>query len=118
MTTYRNNALREVALIFGSQTGFKSATGSITRALEKHSNNLSVVFDFGKVTTPLEQNRGYVIPPVIIKATDAVSLNHEHTILSSTPPPFDTLAAHPEEGWNSRVLPKVKEGEMEGETFS
>ena len=80
----RNNALREVALIFGSQTGFKSATGSITRALEKHSNNLSVVFDFGKVTTPLEQNRGYVIPPVIIKATDAVSLNHEHTILSST----------------------------------
>ena len=80
----RNNALREAALVYGSQNGFKSTVQKITQTLELQSNNLSVVFDFGKVVTPLDRNAGYVIPPVVVRASNAVTINPESTVLAST----------------------------------
>ena len=80
----RKNAVREAALSFGSQAGFQATVHHITKTLEKYSNSLSVVFDFDELIIPMNYRGGYVIPPVITSANNAVQLNQTQDTLATT----------------------------------
>ena len=80
----RYNALKETALGFGSQIGYQERYKTLTRKLETQSNNLSVVFDFGRVATFLETRNGYLLPPVVTRAYNAIQTDPEGNILTSS----------------------------------
>ena len=58
----RQQALREAAHRFGSQTGYRQTVIAINRHLEERHQALSATYDFAKVVLP--QGEGYLIPPV------------------------------------------------------
>ena len=80
----RYNALKETSLGFGSQTSYQERVKTITRKLELQSNNLSVIFDFGRVATYLEPRNGYLLPPVVTRAQNAIQTDAEGETLTSS----------------------------------
>ena len=67
----RNSALREAALRYGSQFGYWRRAWEILGVLERHSVELSIVFDFNRVSAPAPRGAGHVIPPVVLRSFHA-----------------------------------------------
>lgn len=101
----RYNALKETALGFGSQIGYQERYKVLTRKLETQSNNLSVVFDFGRVATFLETRNGYLLPPIVARAYNAVQTDPEGNTLTSS----DEYLTIQQPGRLSPVLPSWRD---------
>ena len=101
----RYNALKESALRFGSQIGYQERYKTLTRKLETQSNNLSVVFDFGRVATFLETRNGYLLPPVVARAYNAVQTDPDGNTLTSS----DEYLTIQQPGRLSPVLPSWRD---------
>lgn len=101
----RYTALREAALGFGSQLGYQERVKTLTRKLENHSNSLSVIFDFGRVATMLEPRNGYLLPPVVNRALNAVQTDSAGTTLASS----DEYLTITQPGKLSTTLPSWRE---------
>ncbi len=80
----RYNALKESSLGFGSQTGYQERVKALTRKLEVQSNNLSIIFDFGRVSTYLATRNGYLLPPIVTRTYNAVQTDPEGKTLTSS----------------------------------
>ena len=80
----RYNALKEASLGFGSQTGYRERVKILTGKLAGQSNNLSVIFDFGRVATILETRNGYLLPPVVTRVYNALATDPVGKTLTSS----------------------------------
>lgn len=81
-TMAQENSLREAALRYGSQNGFRRRTWEIRRKLESLSTELSAVYNFNRVASLLPTGAGYLIPPVVVRAQDAFESNPDGNIIS------------------------------------
>lgn len=101
----RYNALRETALGFGSQIGYQERYKALTRKLETQSNNLSVVFDFGRVASLLEARNGYLLSPAVARSYNAVQTDPDGNTLTSS----DEYLTIQQPGHLSPVLPSWRD---------
>jgi defect-in-organelle-trafficking protein DotC len=70
----RYSALREAALSYSAQAAYQRRSWEIFRELEKQSPQLSQEFNFNDVVYTAPREAGYVVPPVVSRATEAITI--------------------------------------------
>jgi defect in organelle trafficking protein DotC len=70
----RYSVLRDAALAYGAQAGFERRSWEIMNDLERESDKLSETFNFNRVAFKAPRETGYVLPPVITRATAAINV--------------------------------------------
>ncbi|MET3600684.1 type IV secretory system conjugative DNA transfer family protein [Martelella mangrovi] len=70
----RYSVLRDAALAYGAQAGFERRSWEIMNDLERESVKLSETFNFNRVAFKAPRETGYVLPPVITRATSAINV--------------------------------------------
>ena len=86
-------ALRDNALQFGSQTGFRQRWQEIEDKLSARSGELSVIYDFGRVIAPAPQGVGYILPPIVAKAEDAFAIDGDGQTIAAADTYLEILRA-------------------------
>lgn len=71
----RYDLLREAALSYAAQAGYERRVWEIMRQLEVDSPQLSQTFDFNRVAYRAPRETGYILPPVVSRATAAINVN-------------------------------------------
>ncbi|MDA8587239.1 type IV secretion system DotC family protein [Rhodobacteraceae bacterium] len=71
----RYDLLREAALSYAAQAGYERRVWEIMRQLEADSPRLSCSFDFNRVAYRAPRETGYILPPVVSRATAAINVN-------------------------------------------
>ena len=87
----RERAIRDNALRYGSQNGFRRRIWEIHRRLESRSGELSVVYDFNRVVRPSPRRTGYLIPPVVVRSKDAFKSDAEGQTVSAADDYFEIV---------------------------
>ncbi len=70
----RYGLLREAALSYAAQAGYERRVWEIMRQLEADSRTLSASFDFNRVAYRAPRETGYILPPVVSRATAAINV--------------------------------------------
>ena len=70
----RYGLLREAALSYAAQAGYERRVWEIMRQLEADSGTLSASFDFNRVAYRAPRETGYILPPVVSRATAAINV--------------------------------------------
>ncbi len=70
----RYDLLRDAALSYAAQAGYERRVWQIMRQLEADSPKLSQSFDFNRVAYRAPQETGYILPPVVSRATAAINV--------------------------------------------
>ncbi|WP_159810773.1 type IV secretory system conjugative DNA transfer family protein, partial [Litoreibacter roseus] len=70
----RYDLLRDAALSYAAQAGYERRVWEIMRQLETDSGKLSATFDFNRVAYPPPRETGYILPPVVSRATAAINV--------------------------------------------
>ncbi len=78
----RNRHQREAALRFGSQSGFRFRVWEINRLIESRSREISTVYDFNRVARPAPGGAGFLIPPVVQRAENALQSDTDGRTIS------------------------------------
>lgn len=73
----RYGLLREAALSYAAQAGYERRVWEIMRQLEADSGMLSASFDFNRVAYRAPRETGYILPPVVSRATAAINVNED-----------------------------------------
>jgi defect-in-organelle-trafficking protein DotC len=71
----RYDLLREAALSYAAQAGYERRVWQIMRQLETDSPKLSAAFDFNRVAYRAPKETGYILPPVVSRATAAINVD-------------------------------------------
>lgn len=72
----RYSALRDAALSYSAQAAYERRSWEILRELEAQSSKLSAEFNFNDVVYKAPKETGYVIPPVVSRAKEAVTITN------------------------------------------
>lgn len=72
----RYSALREAALAYASQAGYERRQWEIFKELEAKSPALSKQFNFNDVVYVAPRQAGYVVPPVVARAKEAITIKN------------------------------------------
>ena len=89
--TARVAALRNDALRFGSQNGFRRRAWEIRRKLEIRSAELSLIYDFGRVARSAPKRTGFLLPPVIARSQHAFEADPDGETISAADEYFEIL---------------------------
>ncbi len=73
----RRKALRTAATAYGSQHGYQRRAWEINEHVAMHAAEATRLFDFNRVVARLPDQRGVVIPPVIVRSHDNQQLAAE-----------------------------------------
>ncbi len=71
----RYDLLREAAVSYAAQAGYQHRVWEVMRQLEQDSPKLSRTFDFNRVAYPSPRETGYILPPVVSRATAAINVD-------------------------------------------
>ena len=82
MSEIRRTALREAALKYGSQNGYWRRVWEILGVLEKRGSELSIVYDFNRVSAAAPKGAGHVIPPVVSHSVNAFQSGDNESVVS------------------------------------
>ncbi len=75
----RYEALRAAATAYAAQAGYYRRCYEIMQALERHSARLSEVFNFNRVAYGTKNEAGFLLPPIVSRATSTVAVNETMT---------------------------------------
>lgn len=70
----RYSALRDAALAYSAQAAYERRSWEILKELEVKSSALSQEFNFNDVVYKAPRETGYVVPPVVSKAKEAITI--------------------------------------------
>lgn len=70
----RYGLLREAAVSYAAQAGYQRRVWQVMRELERDSAKLSQSFDFNRVAYRAPRETGYLLPPVVSRATAAINV--------------------------------------------
>ncbi|PWU70949.1 hypothetical protein DK867_21900 [Ochrobactrum sp. POC9] len=70
----RVEILRDAAISYAAQAGFERRAYEIMAELERKSPQLSEEFNFSAVVYTAPREAGYVVPPVVTRATEALTI--------------------------------------------
>lgn len=70
----RYSALRDAALSYSAQAAYERRSWEILRELEAQSSRLSQEFNFNDVVYKAPKETGYVVPPVVSRAKEAITI--------------------------------------------
>ncbi|MCQ0090592.1 type IV secretory system conjugative DNA transfer family protein [Roseovarius sp. M141] len=71
----RYDLLREAAVSYAAQAGYQHRVWEVMRQLEQDSPKLSRTFDFNRVAYAAPRETGYILPPVVSRATAAINVD-------------------------------------------
>ena len=71
----RYSLLRDAAIAYAAQAGYERRVWQVMRQLERDSLALSKTFDFNRVAYRAPRQTGYILPPVVSRATAAISVD-------------------------------------------
>lgn len=71
----RYDLLREAAVSYSAQAGYQHRVWEVMRQLEADSGKLSRSFDFNRVAYSAPRETGYILPPVVSRATAAINVD-------------------------------------------
>ncbi|MBO6727860.1 MAG: type IV secretory system conjugative DNA transfer family protein [Rhizobiaceae bacterium] len=71
----RYDLLREAAVSYAAQAGYQHRVWEVMRQLERDSGRLSRSFDFNRVAYRAPRETGYILPPVVSRATAAINVD-------------------------------------------
>lgn len=71
----RYDLLREAAVSYAAQAGYQHRVWEAMRQLEHDSAKLSRAFDFNRVAYSAPRETGYILPPVVSRATAAIKVD-------------------------------------------
>ena len=71
----RYDLLREAAVSYAAQAGYQHRVWEVMRQLEQDSAKLSRTFDFNRVSYRAPRETGYILPPVVSRATAAINVD-------------------------------------------
>lgn len=71
----RYDLLREAAVSYSAQAGYQHRVWEVMRQLERDSPKLSRTFDFNRVSYRAPRETGYILPPVVSRATAAINVD-------------------------------------------
>lgn len=71
----RYEALRTAATAYAAQAGYYRRCYEIMQVLERHSAQLSDVFNFNRVAYGTKNEAGHLLPPIVSRATSTVQVN-------------------------------------------
>ncbi|WP_203228084.1 type IV secretory system conjugative DNA transfer family protein [Roseovarius dicentrarchi] len=71
----RYDLLREAAVSYSAQAGYQHRVWEVMRQLERDSPKLSRTFDFNRVSYSAPRETGYILPPVVSRATAAINVD-------------------------------------------
>jgi defect-in-organelle-trafficking protein DotC len=71
----RYDLLREAAVSYAAQAGYQHRVWEVMRQLERDSPKLSRTFDFNRVSYRAPRETGYILPPVVSRATAAINVD-------------------------------------------
>lgn len=71
----RYGLLREAAVSYSAQAGYQHRVWEVMRQLEQDSGKLSRTFDFNRVAYSAPRETGYILPPVVSRATAAINVD-------------------------------------------
>lgn len=75
----RFSALRDAALAYASQAGYERRQWEIFKDLETKAPNLSRQYNFNDVVYVAPKQAGYVVPPVVSRAKEAITITRGGT---------------------------------------
>lgn len=75
----RYEALRGAATAYAAQAGYYRRCYEIMQALERQSPRLSSVFNFNRVAYGTANEAGFLLPPIVSRATSTISVNETMT---------------------------------------
>ena len=70
----RYSALRDAALAYSAQAAYERRSREILKELELKTTDLSQEFNFNDVVYKAPRETGYVVPPVVSKAKEAITI--------------------------------------------
>lgn len=71
----RYGLLREAAISYSAQAGYQRRVWQVMRQLERDSVKLSESFNFNRVAYRAPRETGYLLPPVVSRATAAINVD-------------------------------------------
>ncbi|WP_207768740.1 MULTISPECIES: type IV secretory system conjugative DNA transfer family protein [Rhodobacterales] len=71
----RYDLLREAAVSYSAQAGYQHRVWEVMRQLERDSPKLSRTFDFNRISYSAPRETGYILPPVVSRATAAINVD-------------------------------------------
>ncbi|MDF1670169.1 MAG: type IV secretory system conjugative DNA transfer family protein [Roseovarius sp.] len=71
----RYDLLREAAVSYSAQAGYQHRVWEVMRQLERDSGKLSRSFDFNRIAYSAPRETGYILPPVVSRATAAINVD-------------------------------------------
>lgn len=75
----RHEVLRDAAIAYAAQAGYYRRAYEIMRQLEVESPKLSSAFNFNRVVYVTPKEAGFVVPPIVTRATSALQINETGT---------------------------------------
>ncbi|MEC5291926.1 MULTISPECIES: type IV secretory system conjugative DNA transfer family protein [unclassified Aurantimonas] len=75
----RHEVLRDAATAYAAQAGYYRRAYEIMQQLERESIKLSGAFNFNRVVYVTPKEAGFVVPPIVTRATSALQINDAGT---------------------------------------